>query len=151
ASALALDLDLVTAGAVPVVRREARPSVGDNGVDSEPAGLPPQAVALVDAQPVEPAGRAGVPGPAAAADVRRPAVDVGCHHVWFDAVVRGGGPLLGALRWVEHPEQLHGAVAVASSGGGPGEPDGAVGVLPTVLAHARWIALDVARVHASVV
>ena len=52
---------------------------------------------------------------------------------------------------VQHGEQLAGLVAVAQGREGEDRPDGAVGVLAAVLADARQVALDVARIDVGMV
>ena len=69
------------------LNHERRPVVGDAGLDHQRrAVLHPQAEDRLDRHAVHPAGRSGVPGPAAAADVRLRAVDVGGDGVGLDLV-----------------------------------------------------------------
>ena len=49
--------------------------------------------------------------------------------------------------WVDDIEQFPGALAIAQFGEGHGCPDGGVGVLAAVFAHARYITFDIAGVH----
>ena len=79
--------------AISVARRavaeldlEPRPASRDARVDREAGPLPSDPEDRLHRRLVHPAGRTGVPGPAAAADVRRLGVDVGRDHVRLDLV-----------------------------------------------------------------
>ena len=104
----------------------------------------------LEADAVHPARRAGVPGPAAAADVRRVRVDVRRDHVGLglvalDARRRVRVWLMGFSMWnisiASSPlPRRASAITVQMRG---------VGVLPAVLAHAGRVAPDVAGIGAS--
>ena len=96
---------------------------------------------------VQPGGRAGVPRPAAAADVGRPAVDVAGDDVGLDLVALDALRVLGVADRVEDRQQLGGAAGRSPSCGERlHDPGGRVRVLAAVLADARQVALDVAGV-----
>ena len=78
-------------------------------------------------------------------------VDVGGHDVRLDLVPVHAGAGAGVVDRVEDGEQLAGLVAVAERGEREDRPDGAVRVLPAVLADARQISLDVAGILGGVV
>jgi hypothetical protein len=71
------DLDLIRRAAEPVSNAEPRPRGGDTGVEAEDVALAADAEDVFEADAVEPAGGAGVPGPPRAAGVGRVRVDVG--------------------------------------------------------------------------
>src|SRR6185312_13292798 len=95
---------------------------------------------------VQPGGRTGVPGPAAAAGQITHRVHVGAGDVGLNLVACHRVRVVAVADRVEEPEQLARAVAVAQRGPGEDRPDRAVRVLPAVLAHAGRIALDVAGI-----
>ena len=100
----------------------------------------------LEGHPVQPGGRAGVPGPAAPADVRRPPVDVGRDDVRLDLVAVDRLGAVGVADRVEQVEQLaRASAAAAEPGEGLHHPGRRVGVLAAVLADAGDVALDVAR------
>ncbi len=101
--------------------------------------------------PVHPAGRAGVPGPAAASPVRRVVVDVprdriGLGHVPLDLARRPR-----VVDGVEHVEELHRLVAAPEAREREDDPRRRVRVLASVLADPRDVALDVPRVEGRVI
>ena len=71
-----------------VVQLELRPLGGKAWLESQPAALEPESQQRLQDQAIHPAGRARVPGPAAAAGVRRDGVDVGGDDVRLDLVGR---------------------------------------------------------------
>src|SRR6185436_6039220 len=92
---------------------------------------------------VEPARRAGVPRPAAAARVRRGAIHVGANHIWLNFVMLHLLSRRGMVDRVDEVPKFHGAVAATLQRRRQGNPRGGVGVLTAVLADARHISLDV--------
>ena len=115
--------------------------------DRERRSAPPEPEDVLEPEPVEPRGRARVPGPSAAPDVERMRVDVGGDDVGLDLVALDvlGRPR--AVDRVQHVEQLDRLVAVAELGDRHRGPDGGMSVLASVLADARDVALDVARIR----
>src|SRR5262249_33817378 len=138
-----------TVGRGPVAEgeREAGPVGGDAGIDPEAVALEVEAEDRLQPDAVQPARRAGVPGPAAAAGVRRHPVDVGGDDVGLDAVAGDAIGRGGVADRVEEVEQLGGAVAAALEGSGEHDPGGRVRVLAAVLPDAGDVALDVARLQ----
>ena len=114
-----VDRDFVGAAAVrhSVSYAAAWPRGGNAGVEHQLAtAADAQAEDRLDRHAEHPAGAAGVPGPAGAADVRRLAVDVGRHHVGLGLV---HGDLLrraGVVDRVEHVQQLDRSAAAADLG-----------------------------------
>src|SRR5262245_51978239 len=102
-------------------------------------------------RPVEPGGRAGVPGPTAAAHVRGSAVYVAGDDVGLDLVTLDSFGVGGVADRVEDLQQLETAAALAEPGDGLDDPGGRMGVLASVLADAGKVALDVAGVERLVV
>src|SRR5436190_6608644 len=101
----------------------------------------------LEAGPVHPAGRAGVPRPAAAPDVRRYRIDVcgddvGLHLVAVYVCARGG-----AVDRIEEREQLRRLVPLPEDCVRDHRPGGGVSVLPAVFPDTGRIALDVARIE----
>ena len=108
----------------------------------------PTRAATSEMQAVHPAGRAGVPGPAAAAGVRRDRIDVGGDHVRLDLVDRRRPPASAAwLIGLIMREQFPRALAVAQRRERHRRPDRGVRVLAAVLAHAGHVAADIARIE----
>ena len=70
------DADAIHAAAVAIVHRIRRPVGGNAWGDVQLVAFPMQAEQRFDDQAIHPAGRAGVPGPAATADVRRHRVHI---------------------------------------------------------------------------
>ena len=95
---------------------------------------------------VHPPRRARVPAPSAAAAMGRMTVDIARHHVGLDPVARDVGRVPGVIHRIEHVEHLGRLVAASEPRQRHHDPDGRVRVLPAVLANARRVALDVARV-----
>ncbi|KAF5056943.1 hypothetical protein DSECCO2_362150 [anaerobic digester metagenome] len=79
--------------------------------------------------------------------MRRRAVDIGGDDVRFPLVYGRLFGSAGVVDRVDHVENLPGASPVAQTGKSHGGPDGGVGVLPPVLPHPRYIALDVAGIE----
>src|SRR4029077_13010251 len=94
-----------------------------------------------------PSCRTRVPGPAAASDLRRLAVDICSYHVGFNLVCVHPGTCRGMVDRIEHIEHLSRAVAVAERGPCDGTPDGCVRVLPAIFAQSRKITLDIAGIE----
>ena len=95
---------------------------------------------------IHPSGRAGVPGPAAAADVHRVRVDVGGHDVGLGLVALDAFGVARVVDRVDQVEQLHRLVAHAEPGQRDHHPQRRVRVLAAVLPDARQVALDVAGI-----
>ena len=100
-----------------------------------------------DEQAIHPAGRTGVPSPAAPAGVGRDGVDIRRDHIRLHLV--GGDLLLSSavMDGIEQREQFPCPIVFPHEGEGHGGPDGAVGVLTAILADARNVAFDVTGVE----
>src|SRR5690348_9709067 len=83
------DLDPEGGVAAPEGERVALPAPRHAGLEQQPVAPQPDAEHPFDDRAVQPAGRTGVPGPAAAADVRRDRIDIRAFDVGFDLVARG--------------------------------------------------------------
>ncbi len=145
--AVVVDGDVIEGLAIAVVDLELGPIGGQARGDAQLVDFDVQAQQRLDDQPVHPAGRSGVPRPAAAARVRLDAIDVGGHDIRLDSV-------LGSLRrrravrdGVDQPEQLPRPLAVPPRGRGHDGPNGAMRVLASVFPHAGYVAFDVARIQ----
>src|SRR6185437_3204967 len=134
------------AAAVPVVELEAGRCFRYAGVDAQRVALLAETKDGFQPRAVQPRGRTGVPGPAAAAGQRAHRVHIGARDVGLDLVTRRRVCIIAVTDRVEEPEQLAGAVAVAQRGPGEDRPHRAVGVLAAILAHTGRVALDVARI-----
>src|SRR6185437_719227 len=144
-----LHADLVAGGAfgaMTIGDLESRPCLWQAWSHAQPIAPQPEPEHGLQRGAVQPRSRAGVPGPAAAADVRRHRIDVRADHVRFHLVARDRLGAVAVMDRVEQVEQRAGAVAVAEAGPGEDRPDRAMRILPTVLAHAGRIALDVAGI-----
>ena len=142
-----LDGELVTRRVISERGLEARPRARDARVDAKRSSADAEAEDPLDARPVHPAGRSRVPGPAAAADVRRLRVDVAPRDVRLDLVAvqtRRGSRVVDR---VQEREELARAIAVTERRERDDGPDRAVRVLPAVLADSRRVPLDVAGVE----
>ena len=126
---------------------EAVPCPGNARCDGEATAPAPESEDRLETEAVHPGRRAGVPGPAASADVRRVRVDIGRHHVGFHLVALDIGRRAGAVDRIQHVEQLDRLVTAAEVRDRHHRPERGVGVLAAVLAHPRHVALDVAGVE----
>ncbi len=105
--------------------------------------MPAQAEQPFDARTIQPARRAGVPGPSAPADMRRDGIDVGRDHVRLDPITIRAAARAAAIDRIEQREQIRGAIAVAHLREREHRPRGRMRVLAAVLPDARRIALDI--------
>src|SRR5205807_2300085 len=96
-AAAVADGDVVKGFAVTVVNFQRGPAGGKARGKAEPVHVQVQAEERFRDEAVHPTGRAGVPGPAATANVGYDGVDVGRHHVRLDAITgdRVGGVAVG--------------------------------------------------------
>ena len=102
-----------------------------------------QAEQPLEADPVHPAGRARVPGPAAAPGMGRVRVDVAGDDVRLDLVALDVGGGARVVDRVEQVEELHRLVAAIELGQRHHQPRRGVRVLAAVLADPGRVALDV--------
>src|SRR5690606_36617393 len=100
--AIASAADAQRHGKAPPRRRQRRP-------DEEPPVLAADAEHVLDRDAIEPAGRAGVPGPAAAPGLVL-AIDVGRDDVGLDTVMVGGVLVARVIDRIDHGEQAIGLV-----------------------------------------
>src|SRR6185312_16420635 len=105
----AVDVDLVQFDpvggvAVAVGHREALPFRRQHGREAQVAGFQFQAEQGFHHQPVHPAGGAGVPGPAAAANVGVDGVDVGADDVRLHFIDVHFGGVAGVAERVDHAQ-----------------------------------------------
>src|SRR5471032_2345088 len=75
------NFDFIVGTLVPQFQIEALPSRGNAGIEDQGVALEAQTEDRLDAGPVKPARRAGVPGPAAASCVRLHGVNVRCRDI----------------------------------------------------------------------
>ena len=83
--------------------------------------------------------------------MRRHAIHVGCHDIWFDPISGDIGGGAAVIDRVDHAQQLPGARAVAQARKRHCRPDRRMGVLATIFAYARYITADVAGVQVGLV
>src|SRR5690606_9071949 len=110
------------------------------------AAFDPDAEDGFQADAQHPSGRAGVPGPSPASDVRRRAVDVGGYHVRLDAVALHARLRAAVRDRAEHLEERRRAVTSAGLGHRLHDPECGVRVLASVFAYAGQVPADVAGV-----
>src|SRR6185503_5416073 len=140
-------VDMIRRAAIAVDQLESRPIRRQAGRDAQRGPFTPYPQQRFDDQPVHPAGRAGIPGPAAATRVRRDGVDVRGDRVGLHFVDGYGARGAGVVDRIDHAKELPGAIELAHLGEGHRRPDGRVRVLPAILAHAGDVALDVAGIQ----
>src|SRR4029450_13352265 len=100
---------------------------------------------------VKPTGGTGVPRPAATARVRWGAIHVGAHYVRLNFVVLRLLSRRGMVDRVDKVPKFHGAVAATLQRRRERNPSGSVGILAAVLADARHVSFDVARLKGAFV
>ncbi len=128
-----------------IAQFESGPARRDAWLD--PKGAAPQLEAQnrFNRDAVQPTRRTGVPRPTAAPRVWRGAIHVGGHHVRLNFIVLHLLSRRGMVDGVDEVPQFHGAVAAALQRRRQGNPRGGVCVLAAVLADARHVSFDVAR------
>src|SRR4030095_1388457 len=75
--------NLVSGGVIPEFDLEVSPCARDAGIDEQPRAFQAKSENPLNSALVHPAGRAGIPGPSTATDVRRFGINIGCDHVRF--------------------------------------------------------------------
>ena len=145
-----LHIDPIVRDAVSIAGAERRPIGRNAGLHCHAAALDAQPEQRLDDAAVEPARRARVPGPAAAADVRSSNRCRRPRHRVRSCSVATVGRRLRVVDRRQHVEQLPGASRVAQRARRPSRPDRGMRVLAAVLAHAGHIALDVAGIRVGV-
>ena len=117
------------------------------GIDLQTVRRPVHAEQRFQDEPVQPAGRPRIPGPAGAAGVRRDTVDIRCHDVRLRFVYSDGLAGFRMVCRIDQSQQFPGALAVANRRKRHCSPDRGVRVLPAVLTYAGNVALDVTGIH----
>src|SRR4030095_9843615 len=120
---------------MPKGQRKPRPREWNTGLETNclPSQLEPQNA--LDGDAIEPARRAGVPGPATPARVRRGAIHVGANHIGLDFVALHFLSRGGMVDRVDKVPEFRGAVAPTLQRRRQSHPSGGVGVLAAVLAN----------------
>src|SRR6185436_12499097 len=127
-------------------RFESLPCGGKTGIDAQSTRLLAEAEDGLDAESPQPCGCSCVPGPPAAPDPRRTAIDIRRERVGLHPValhVRAGASTEDRI---EQTEDALGAFAVAEGCVRPAEPGRGVRVLASVLANARRVRANVPRI-----
>src|ERR1700730_888117 len=75
------DVDVVLGGSIAVNDGVAGPGIRNARINRQPVALEAKAENRFQADAIEPAGRAGIPGPSSAPGVGWLAVDVRCHDI----------------------------------------------------------------------
>src|SRR6185503_2859904 len=141
------DQDLVAGGVETEIDFEAWPFGGNARCQEQELALAADTQDALDPGSIEPARRARVPGPSAAALVRRCGVNVGGHSVWLDFVALHVGPRAAALDRIRHSEQRDGFLALSEGGESENRPGHRVRVLTAVFPDAGRIAADVTGIE----
>src|SRR5579863_1059082 len=126
----------------------APPGARDARLDAEHVAADAYPEERFESRAVQPAGRAGVPGPAAAGRRGRHRIDIGGHGIGLELVTRHLSGAAAVTHGAEAVEQFLGAVTVAQARERHERPDATVGVLAAVLtdagrigAHVAWVGL----------
>ena len=141
-----LDGNRVSCGSVLQRGLVLAPSLWNAGVDRQERSAKTQAEQALNPRALQPACRAGIPGPAAPPDVGRSRVYVGADDIGLDLVairICWGSRVVDR---VEQREKLRRLVALAKCGERHHRPGRRVRILAAVLPNARRIALDVPRI-----
>src|SRR6202049_1084207 len=96
-----VDQDFVARGAIPEHDLQVRPALRDAWRQEQGRPLHAKSEDPFEAGPVHPAGRAGVPRPTAAPDVRRYRIDIRGDHVGLHLVAVYECARAGAVDWIE--------------------------------------------------
>ena len=134
-----------------IAQFESGPARWDAWLDPKSAAPQLEAQNRFNRDAVKPTRRTGVPRPAAATRVRRGAIHVGAHYVRLNFVVLHLLSRRGMVDRVDEVPKFHGAVAATLQGRRQGNPSGGVGILTAVLADARHVSFDVARLKGAFV
>src|SRR4029453_14567061 len=135
----------VCRGPVAIAQFKPGPSRRDTWLETKGAAPQSETQDRFNGDAIEPARRAGVPRPAAAARVRWGAIHVGTNHIRLNFVMPHLLSRRGMVDRVDEIPKIHGAVAATLQCCRQGNPSGSVGVLTAVLADARHVSFDVAR------
>src|SRR5215510_7354463 len=117
----------------------------DAGLETKSGPLQSQPQNRFNGDSVEPTRRTGVPGPAAAARVRRRAIHIGSDHIRLNFVVLSLLSRRGMVDRVDKIPEFHGAVAVTLQRRCQRYPNSSVSILTAILADTRHISFDVTR------
>src|ERR1051326_7807491 len=106
--------DLVDAPAIPIGDRELRPPRWHGRANLQLIAALSEAENRLETNAIHPARRAGVPRPAAAAELSSGGVDVSRHDEWLDLVPRHIPRGQSVGEWVEHLKQRERTIALAA-------------------------------------
>ena len=134
-----------------IAQFESGPAGWDAWLDTKGAAPQLETQNRFNGDAVEPTRGTGVPRPAAAARVRRGAIHVGTNYVRLNFVVLHLLSRRGMVDRVDEVPKFHGAVAATLQGRRQRNPSGGVGILTAVLADARHVSFDVARLKGAFV
>src|SRR5215471_13127147 len=146
-AARVFDRELVPRRVIAKGHGVTRPGVRDARIQVQRGATQAETEDGLDAGTVHPSRRAGVPGPAAAPDVRSLGVDVRGGDVRLDFVSMEPGPGRGVVDGIQDREKLSRLVALPERGEGDDSPERAVRVLPSVLPDSGQVAFDVSGVE----
>src|SRR5512132_620504 len=143
--------NLIRRRLMAIAQFESGPAGWDAWLETKGAAPQSETQDRLNGDAIEPARRAGVPRPAAAARVRWGAIYVGTHYVRLNFVVLRLLSRRGMVDRVDEVPKFHGAVAATLQGHGQRNPSGGVGILTAVLADARHVSFNVARLKGAFV
>src|SRR5208282_5110763 len=138
--------DLVSRGVVSENDFEVSPSLRDAGINEQSRAMQTKSEYPLEARPIHPSSRAGVPTPATAPDVCGLGIYVAAGNVGLGLVAVNGGTRAGVIDRVQKRKHLTGLVSVTEHRESDHRPDGRVRVLAAVLPDAGRVSFDVARV-----
>ena len=146
-----LDVDFVARRVIAEYDVKAPPCTWDTRVEIKPRAAQTEAENPLDAGPIHPTRGSGVPGPAAAADMRRFGINIGGDDIGLDLIAVNAGAAVGMIDRVQEREKFAGLIAVTECGESQDAPDRRMGILAAIFANAGQVPFDVAWVRACAV
>ena len=134
-----------------IAQFESGPAWWDAWLDPKSAAPQLEAQNRFNRDAVKPTRGTSVPCPTATPRMRPGAIHVGAHYVRLNFVVLHLLSRRGMIDRVDEVPKFHGAIAATLQSRREGNPSGSVGILAAVLADARHVSFDVARLKGAFV